>query len=659
MDNRQKVVRYLDTSFSKLGVFERNRLIDLLHDETQFRKTFSNFKISSRLNINESVFREESLRLLNKYNSKNTKFTNNANITMINRNNTTFKNRRGVNGNTFQNFTKTPYKMLKNVNLTPMLNKMYTSNNAFLSVCHGAQVTDSFFVVPNNVSIVLLGTNGLSMTNPQAIAYTKLLKNKQNVKEIITNPLWKRKSIHTDDLLRNRLYFPPGSKILDIMLKYKDATRTMGIFPIVETNTNGSIETRLPEDFEISARANEVYNHRLQRLKQIQKKYTLLPVFFDTDAFLNEYGDLRDVTQLSVVAKKLSEYGGGTLLAFNCRDGYTNDNKLYSMNQFRKMDKQLANVRRRNINEFNLKQIEQGYIREGIRPVVKVASTNRYIEVPPTYLSKLIRLYKLGKKTSKTFNNYTHKNMIMKDNGTLTVNRTIKSNPMYSELIRFKLNGSKITNNPIRKLKKPMNINHPSQNSNMSNATNNNNNSLVKIRRTSNRTVQNEMNVDFANHSGVSISETPRAISETFSYLDIQLNNSTNVHMIDAQAVYFYFLSVLNPLIRNKTKCSVDFSSQEGLYVLYHRKLPVSMMNIKNLPSVGSSKRFEIKNMCMLRSNTSNAFLFMIKHLKSYFQDMNLKPHELFVNAALEALDLFKSEGFQKVNNNKLRYVYS
>ena len=56
-----------------------------------------------------------------------------------------------------------------------------------------------------------------------------------------------------------------------------------------------------------------------------------------------------------------------------------------------------------------------------------------------TYFLKLLRLYKLGNKTSKKFNNYIHSNMQLNSNNILSVSRKSVLKQHKNNKIVFKL----------------------------------------------------------------------------------------------------------------------------------------------------------------------------------------------------------------------------
>lgn len=396
------VIRFLDTTFSEQGEFNVGEFVKVIKNEEKLEALFKVFDKTTKTKVSKEEFLAEALRLLEKVYTKNTVYPNERGYRtkslIMPRSDFALKSKKQVIDYIYNtekhtvDFIKEPMKMLKNIDLAPMLDKMFSKQNMFATIAHGTQLLNKPFTVPDNVAIVLVGSMGLPLTNPQVKLYLQNMKSPSALKQMVTNPLWRRKSDKANDLYRNRIYVPPRTEMNDIVLQFHDNyRRTMGLFHVFDYTRNVKA---LTQDF------------LLMDNNETQKRHTLLDQLYNSNYFDENMYLTRDIT-LSQLVFDLSVRGGGILIPFNCRNLEAPTKNIQSL---RRIEKKVVTDRRKNIDLDDVKQLGKLFLQTK-KPVLKIAGTNNEFPTTTDYVGKLLRAYKLGRKTTKTFNGWTHSEM--------------------------------------------------------------------------------------------------------------------------------------------------------------------------------------------------------------------------------------------------------
>lgn len=380
----RKAIRFLDTFFSIQGEFQLDDFKDVTRDVQRLYDHYLTFTKATGSDASFETFTEAAWKLVDMHETKHNGGFENAMFDNISHGRLK-KASLALLGVTQINYRKHMSKSEKNVDLGVNMERMYRLENVFLSVAHGLQFVNKPFVVPENVTFIIVNSKGFYVTKWFASRLSEAFKTPRIVNRYATNPLWRRRPLPSDDLFRNRIYLPPGSRIDDIMLTYRDNDVTTGIFKAYPS---------LPQDFGL-------YSKSLT-----QRKYNLLPNVLPATSFTMK-SDVNHPVMLSHLANFFSERGGGILISLSCRS--IRDKSLPFAETRRQNKKDLIN-RRMNIDTLNETSIRKMYLKTSY-PVMMDADTHAVVNIPSNYHTKLMRLHMLGKKTSKVFGGYTHKIM--------------------------------------------------------------------------------------------------------------------------------------------------------------------------------------------------------------------------------------------------------
>lgn len=396
------VFRFFNVLFSAKGHFNVELFEQTLDDKAAESDMFKRFLKATQSNVSRANFDQATKDLLHVYKTRHE----------------TSASARGVSGlyNRFPHqavkglrekdipsnavgLVKEPYKMMRNVDLSPLLRKTFEQSGAFVSSSHGIQKYHNLeaFVVPKKVVVVQMVTMGLSMTVGHSKRVFEALHDAASVEQLCTNPVWRRRSTPEDDVFRNRVYSPEGTKMRDMMLRYQDDTDlSSGVYAVKDG-----------KDVKLPSFINDYRDPKQQPLNLLYK-------WFPKNTF-DDNGDMLDTTSLSAVARKLSAAGGGVLIVISCRNSPLHQEA--KIGNIRRIEKRQIYARRvakdkedaRFIGNFHLTKTT------GIKLCLK-QDPIKYETINKWYASVLLFAYHLGPQVSKRFNGWVHTNMYIENN---------------------------------------------------------------------------------------------------------------------------------------------------------------------------------------------------------------------------------------------------
>lgn len=394
----RRALRYLDTLYSVQGVFDTNRFYDDIQNETVMRELYD--KLGTRdADFGFDDFMMEAERLWYKHDTS-TDFEYKTPEGLMKG----VKNHRGFKKmschdiekrkNEYENakvfsfdidYSKYPAKQTLDVNLSANLNR---ASPRYVVSCHGC-TRKTTFEVPKNVMILFMGSMGMLVEMYRLYHIIEAMKTPEIVDQLFTNPLWSRNPGKDHALFRNRYYVPPGSVIYDMGMRFADESSKVGLF---------EIQDAIPENFEFYS--------------NVEDPLDLMPVYFP-DFSVPRTMSLQNFTE------RLSEKGGGIVMILSCRS-YKNSRVCFGT--ARREEKRLFAERRFDTNSMMKDDIGTFHLKTKT-PVIRDTRTSKDISVQVVYMEDLLAWYHLGKRTSKRFWDWTHRDAWTDNNGTLHFTR--------------------------------------------------------------------------------------------------------------------------------------------------------------------------------------------------------------------------------------------
>lgn len=408
----QRIVRFLSTLFSVLGHFRVQDFEDTLKDENARKDLFERFGKATKESVSVNVFENVARTLLHLFNTRNE-----GSFEAVDKafkrfpgHHTWLKKRSSSDVDHLHSkdievvFTKKPYKMMQNVDLSPILAKAYKDRPVYFSVSGGSQeFANRFkFTLPRNVTVIHLVSSGFSFPDNHISRVFQAMYDEGTVEHLCTNPLWRRRSLPEDDAFRNRMYYPPKTEMYDMHMCYKtDGSRRYGLYSV----WNGGSK-KLPKTVSIER------NPGSSTLNMLTDLYP--------DNTFRDNGDMNETVRLSDLIERISGKGGGILIV-----GASRSNKHHARSKLgdaRKLEKTLVHNRRMSTESADLQDIGRFHLTTSFPEITEIDLENEISKIDVEYARRLLRMYHLGYQVSKRFCGWQHSDMRV-ENGVLYFHR--------------------------------------------------------------------------------------------------------------------------------------------------------------------------------------------------------------------------------------------